>query len=66
MYIYPYFFVLFLITNFRGSISDVGAYNFKAKKVIESDGMNVRLPTNIPTYSDMLICYASVPGNFSF
>ena len=43
---------------FRGEISDRGTYN------VETDNINQSIPKNIPTYSDILIGYASVPGNF--
>uniref|UniRef100_U5EYG7 Putative ecdysone-inducible caspase n=1 Tax=Corethrella appendiculata TaxID=1370023 RepID=U5EYG7_9DIPT len=56
---------IFLFPICRGNASDYGT-KLRSDKNTQRDGyvQNVSLPdlTNIGTYSDMLICYATVPG----
>ncbi|EAA13168.4 AGAP004754-PA [Anopheles gambiae str. PEST] len=54
---------LFFISICRGVQSDLGAYRLSTNT--ERDGMidpGKPLPSNIATYCDMLVCYATVPG----
>uniref|UniRef100_A0A2M4CSE3 Putative caspase-1 n=1 Tax=Anopheles darlingi TaxID=43151 RepID=A0A2M4CSE3_ANODA len=54
---------LFFISTCRGVQPDLGSYRLSTNT--EKDGMidpKKPLPTNIATYCDMLVCYATVPG----
>ncbi|XP_053674011.1 caspase Dronc [Anopheles nili] len=54
---------LFFISICRGLQSDQGSYRLSTNT--ERDGMvdsTKPLPSNIATYCDMLVCYATVPG----
>uniref|UniRef100_A0A2M4AQU3 Putative caspase-1 n=1 Tax=Anopheles triannulatus TaxID=58253 RepID=A0A2M4AQU3_9DIPT len=54
---------LFFISTCRGVQPDLGSYRLSSNT--ERDGMidpKKPLPTNIATYCDMLVCYATVPG----
>uniref|UniRef100_A0AAG5DXJ1 Caspase n=1 Tax=Anopheles atroparvus TaxID=41427 RepID=A0AAG5DXJ1_ANOAO len=54
---------LFFISICRGEQSDLGSYRLSTNT--ERDGMidpRKPMPSNIATYCDMLVCYATVPG----
>ncbi|XP_058128138.1 caspase Dronc-like isoform X2 [Anopheles coustani] len=54
---------LFFISICRGEQSDLGSFRLSTNT--ERDGMidpRKQLPSNIATFCDMLVCYATVPG----
>ncbi|XP_058065222.1 caspase Dronc [Anopheles bellator] len=52
---------IFFISTCRGMQPDLGSYRLSTNT--ERDGINIKpLPTNIGTFCDMLVCYATVPG----
>jgi caspase Dronc len=54
---------IFLFPFCRGNVSDHGVYIQRYAK-LERDhiGAEVTMSVNMPTFSDILICYATVPG----